>query len=76
MIIPNLVRLAGMVTMTAGLAACIDVSMDISVLSDSTARGTMSASIDASMYQMLVAQEGQSDFCEDGEVTVGEVQVT
>lgn len=74
--ISALARLAGFVTLTAGLAGCIDVEMDITVLSDATARGTMTASIDKQMYDMLAAQEGgAADFCEDGELTIEETIV-
>ena len=75
---PAFARIAGAVALTAALAGCIDVEMDIDVLTDNTARGTMTATIDKQMYDMMMAQGGDTsaDFCETGTITVGDTTVT
>lgn len=73
--IPVVARLAGIVTVLAGLSACVDVQMDINVLSGTTARGTMTMTIDKSMYAMVNAQDGQSDFCAEGQIIEEETVV-
>lgn len=74
--ITTIARAAGIVMLGAGLAGCVDVEMDINVLTAETARGTMTMTIDKSMYDMMNAQEGAStDFCEDGEIIEEETVV-
>lgn len=75
---PALVRIAGAVALTAALAGCIDVEMDINVLTDNAARGTMTATLDKQMYDMMMAQGGgaDTDFCDTGTITVGDTTVT
>jgi hypothetical protein len=69
-------RLAGTLALTLGLGACVDVNMDLEVLSQDTARGTMAVSMDASMYAMFAAQGSQSEFCAEGTITQTETKVT
>lgn len=75
---PAFARIAGAVALTVALAGCIDVEMDIAVLTDTTARGTMTATIDKQMYDMMTAQGGgaDADFCDTGTITVGDTTVT
>jgi hypothetical protein len=64
-------RLAGAVGLTVMLAGCFDISMDIEVLSETTARAEVMTTIGADIYPMLKAGggEGSSDFCkEEGDV--------
>lgn len=70
MFLAPLARTGGIAVLTLGLAACMDVSMDIEVLSQTEARATMVTSMDAEIYAMINAQaaEGEDDFCDDGEV--------
>lgn len=63
-------RLAGASILALSLAACMDVSMTIDVLSESEAEATMVTSMGADMYEMMSAQtmDGDDDFCADGEI--------
>lgn len=62
-------RMGGIAALTLGLAACMDVSMDIEVLSQTEAKATMVTSMDAEIYAMINAQaeDGEEGFCDDGE---------
>jgi hypothetical protein len=66
-------RLAGVIVMTATLAGCIDVTMDVKVKSETEAQGTMIQTIGAQFYPMLKASQtangkDTASFCkqEDG----------
>lgn len=71
-------RLAGTLLLCFGLAGCIDVTADIDVTSDSTAKATMTQTIGAQFYPMIKAAKAQadasdsstsSDFCDKGKLT-------
>jgi hypothetical protein len=70
-----IVRTGSIAVLAAGLAGCMDVTMDIEVLSESTARGTMTTTMGSDIYAMMSAQvEEGEEFCEGGEiVTEGEL---
>lgn len=48
-------RLAGIVGLTLGLAGCIDVTMDIEVLSETTGKATTTSVMGADFYAMVKA---------------------
>lgn len=73
--IGSLARLAGIGALAVSLAACVDVEMVIEVLDQDNGRGTITMTIDKSMYDMVTAEGGESDFCEDGEIIEGEATV-
>lgn len=65
-------RIAGMLLLTAGLAACVDMTEEVNVTSDATAKATMTMTMGADIYAMVKGGgAGQSDsekFCgKDGE---------
>jgi hypothetical protein len=67
-------RLAGILLLTATLAGCIDITMDVQVQSDKTAKGVMTQVMSAQVYPMLKAGKTQdksssSDFCSEGQLT-------
>ncbi|GGA38027.1 hypothetical protein [Pelagibacterium lentulum] len=63
-----ILKMGGIAVLTVGLTACMDVSMDLEVLSETDARATMKTSMAADIYAMISAQaDGEDDFCEDGE---------
>jgi hypothetical protein len=70
MIFQNFGRIAGVVLLGAGLTGCIDITMDIEVLSETTARATTTSVMGADFYPMakasMAAEEGGADgFCQD-----------
>ncbi|MCD7058532.1 hypothetical protein [Pelagibacterium xiamenense] len=67
-------RLGGAVAVTLGLAACMDVTMDLEVLSETDGRATMTTSVSNDVYTMIEQQadEGGDEFCPDGEVVAGD----
>jgi hypothetical protein len=68
-------RLAGAAGLTLALAGCIDATVDIEVLSETTARATMTQVMGADFYAMvkMSAEEMESEdadaFCAEGELT-------
>src|SRR5690554_2408605 len=58
-------RIGGILVLAAGLAGCIDVTMDIEVLSETTARTTTTSTMGADFYPMakagMAAEEGSED---------------
>lgn len=63
-------RVGGIVLLAAGLAGCIDVTMDLEILSDTTARATTTSTMGADFYAMaktgMAGDEGSTDgFCQD-----------
>lgn len=66
-----ILRLAGIAALTLGLAGCIDTSIDIEVLSQTTARATTTQTINAEFYPMIQASavEGEEGFCDNGALT-------
>lgn len=71
-------RVAGAVVLTLGLAGCIDATIDVAVTGADTAKGTMTTTIDKSIYDMGQSGEDSSTskFCEGGEVTIAGEKVT
>lgn len=64
-------RLAGALALTVALAGCIDVSMDIEVLSETTGRAVTTSTMGADIYPMIKAGAASEDastsegFCEE-----------
>ncbi|WP_127145114.1 hypothetical protein [Pelagibacterium montanilacus] len=62
-------KMSGIALLTAGLAGCVDVSMDVEVLSQTEARGTMVTGMSPDMYAMMSMEGVESEaFCEDGDI--------
>lgn len=70
----HLARLAGITLLAGTLAACMDVDMDIEILTAETGKATMTMTVDSQTYQMISSQE-DSDFCDEGEVVENEDNV-
>ncbi len=70
MLFPNLARLTGAAALTLSLAACMDISMEVEILSQTEAKGTMTTTMASDIYAMVAAQEveGEESFCEEGEL--------
>ncbi len=64
MLFPSLARLAGTVLIVGGLAACVDITMEVQVLDETNARGMTTISMDREFYDMS-QQQGGGDFCDD-----------
>jgi len=70
-----LTRLAGAVGVTLGLAGCIDASVDIDVLDDTTARATITQDMGSDFYAMVKMSAAESEtpdpdaFCAEGKLT-------
>lgn len=68
---PKLIgRLAGVLALTVGLAGCMDVTMDVEVLSETTGKATTTMVMGADFYAMAKAGmasegEGSEGFCEE-----------
>ncbi len=63
-------RIAGVLAITAGLAACVDVEAEIEVLSETTGKSTTSMTMSSEIYPMLKEMsasggDSDSDFCEE-----------
>ena len=62
-------RIAGVLALTAGLAGCMDITMEIDVLNETTARATTTSVMGADFYAMAKAGMASSDdaegFCEE-----------
>lgn len=69
-------RIAGTVLLAGGLAGCIDVAMDIEVLSETTGRATTTSTMGAEFYAMAksgMASEGATEgFCQEEGATLTE----
>ncbi|MDP1731452.1 MAG: hypothetical protein Q8L54_09805 [Devosia sp.] len=59
-------RLAGVLTLTAGLAGCIDMTMDIEVLSETTGRATTTSVMGSDFYAMAKAGAASGDNSQEG----------
>lgn len=59
-------RLAGVLALTAGLAGCIDITMDIDVKSDTEAKATTTSTMGADIYSMAKAGATGEDSTQDG----------
>lgn len=68
-------RIAGIAALALGLAGCIDAKVDIEVLSETTARATMTQEMGADFYSMVKMSEesektAEADsFCAGGDLT-------
>jgi hypothetical protein len=64
-------KIAGALALTLGLAGCFDMSMDVQVTSDTTAKATMTQVMGSDIYAMVKSMGDQPDsdkFCaKDGE---------
>ena len=73
MTLQNLSKLAAGLALTAGLAGCVDATVDVDVLSETTARATMTQVMGSEFYSMVKqaqeADQTEQDFCEEGELT-------
>jgi len=62
-------RVAGVVALTVGLAGCMDVTMEVDVLSETTGKATTTMVMGADFYAMAksgMGAEGESEgFCEE-----------
>jgi hypothetical protein len=67
-------RLAGVLALTVGLAGCIDVTMDIEVLSETTGKATTTSVMGADFYAMAKSgdQSGDDGFCKEKGATLTE----
>src|SRR5690606_11212242 len=71
-------RLAGALALTAGLAGCMDITMDVEILSETNGKATTTSVMGADFYAMAKAgmsqsTEGSSDgFCEEEGATLTE----
>ncbi|HEY8594073.1 MAG TPA: hypothetical protein VIL84_02420 [Devosiaceae bacterium] len=72
----TLARLGGILFLTIGLAGCFDATMDIKVLGDNKAQGTVTISLDKAIYDMGQGNGSSSDFCTDGTLTTTATTVT
>ncbi|WP_196260370.1 hypothetical protein [Pelagibacterium limicola] len=63
-------KLTGAAVLTLSLAACMDISMEVEILSETEAKGTMTTTMAADVYEMVAAQqvEGEEGFCDEGEL--------
>lgn len=67
-------KLAGVTALAFGLSACVDVDIDVALTSPTTARATMTQTMNAELYSMvkMSAESGESTeagFCDEGELT-------
>ena len=67
-------KLAAASLLAAGLAGCIDVTIDVAITSPTTARATMTQVMGADVYSMvkMSAESGETQgdsFCAEGELT-------
>jgi len=70
-------RAAGAAVLSYGLAACVDVSMEVEVLGEDQAQVTTIFAMAREMYDMGQAQGGNDEFCDaDGEMEIGEEMVS
>lgn len=72
----TVIRAAGALVLTLGLAGCIDVTMEIEVIDEANGRGTTTMVMDREFYDMSI-QQSDEPFCdEDSELTVTETDAT
>lgn len=74
--LPLIGRFAGVALIALGLSGCIDMSVDVEVLTPTTARGTMTQTMSAEVYPMIKAnkpaegeESGDDAFCAEGTLT-------
>jgi hypothetical protein len=58
-------RIAGALTLTLGLAACVDMTQDLTVTSETTAKATMTMVMGADIYSMMKAANTADTKAED-----------
>lgn len=72
---PGWARIALTAALTLGLAGCIDAKVDIEVLSQTTARATLTQDMGADFYAMVKMSAEEADqadedlFCDEGRLT-------
>lgn len=66
----SVAKAGGIAVLALSLSACMDISMEIEVLDETQAKGTMTTAMAADIYQMIEAQqtEGDEGFCDEGEL--------
>jgi len=74
MSVKRLGKLAALALLTAGLAGCLDVNIDVAITSPTTAKATMVQVMGADIYAMIKMGEegegpGEDSFCAEGELT-------
>lgn len=69
--LPAFARLAGAAALSLALAGCMDVTVDVAVLSETAARSTVTQFISADFYPMMqMSMEGEDEvLCEEGTLT-------
>jgi hypothetical protein len=69
-------RLAGAIALTVGLAGCMDVTMEMDILSETTGKATTTSVMAADVYAMMKAGASSEDnsegFCEETGATLTE----
>jgi len=71
-------RVAGVLALTLSLAACVDMTEDLTVTSETTAKATMTMTMGADIYAMLKAAntsdaKSEDKFCDKpGETLTGD----
>lgn len=61
----TLARIGGVLALTLGLAACVDMTQDLTVTSDTTAKATMTMTMGADIYSMMKAADTKDAKPED-----------
>jgi len=59
-------RIAGVVALTMGLAACVDMTEEVQITSETTAKATMTMTMGADIYAMMKSGAGGETSSEDG----------
>jgi hypothetical protein len=58
-------KIAGAIALTATLAGCFDITMDVSILSETGGKATVTTVMAADVYAMLKGESGSNDFCKE-----------
>lgn len=72
---PQIGRLAGILALSIGLAGCVDMTQDIRVTSATTAKATITTTMNADIYAMIKMSAGDENaepFCEEAGSTLTE----
>lgn len=72
---PMIGKIAGVLALTIGLAGCVDMTQDILVTSDTTAKATITTTMSAEIYPMIkagAAGEDAEPFCAEEGSTLTE----
>ncbi|MDB5507083.1 MAG: hypothetical protein JWR75_1721 [Devosia sp.] len=71
MTLPGIGRLAVILTLTAGLAGCLDMNVDVAITSETDGKVTVTQVMDKSMYDMIMSGDAaETNFCDGGETTI------